>query len=117
MKAKELLIDNYYLRKGEVFQMDSHELLKILDSGGEYNYEPIPLTEDWLEKFGFHKEGGENYNWFLEDFTLEVFGTKLPIEQREYRFRRYGNETKVLFVHQLQNLIYCLTNQNLKISI
>ena len=76
--------------------------------------EPIKLTEEWFLKFGFKKEGGEYYNLFLKEFTIEVFGTKLPINDREYRLRSYGNELKLFYVHQLQNLYFILTGLELQ---
>lgn len=76
-------------------------------------YDPIPLTEEWLVRFGFSDEGC--YGWFStvsnDDFEVvkeedmwmlidEVAGKERPLTHFEY-------------VHQLQNLYAVLTGEEL----
>ena len=65
---------------------------------GLKNIKPIPLTEEWLVKFGF-KKGVKG--WFK---TLD----------KNYKFNLYlYHDSKYKSVHQLQNLYFALTNEEL----
>ena len=69
----------------------------------------IPLTEEWLEKFGFTK-GKFNYKWqfgnFIYDQKLKLW-TWFGVQLHDYLIE---------FVHQLQNLYLALTGQELTIK-
>lgn len=75
---------------------------------------PIPLTEEWLLKFGFEKIG-ENYenDWLLIHTHLKTkelhFILNLP-NSHQY------NITVLNYVHQLQNLYFVLTGEELTIK-
>lgn len=91
----------------------------------EYYYNsitPIPLTEEWLLKFGFQKQYDE-YVWDYKGCRIEkiVWGDDEP----DWKFRRIlGNELPywkhetpaINFVHQLQNYIFCLCGHELTIK-
>lgn len=66
--------------------------------------EPIPLTEEWLVKFGYTKSKCDTYWWNDNNITLyyNVFD-KLS--------NYYGYELK--YVHQLQNHYFALTGEEL----
>jgi hypothetical protein len=135
MEAKELRIGNYV----EGIGMEE-PIRKILDSIG-YNYKtekyelddidiqyfkPIPLTDEWFEKFGFHKDGEywcrgiydykycfEYRDWaknwaFYQEFTDSPHehdnGVKYPIS------------FDIEHVHQLQNLYFALQHEELKLK-
>ncbi len=81
-------------------------------------YKPIPLTEEWLLKFGFSKSVRENYNdmykdlsarmvlWFNEGNIAEM---DLIQDEKHISFK-HGH---IQFVHQLQNLYFALTGEEL----
>lgn len=87
---------------------------------------PIPLTEEWLVNFGIIKkyyenqfeEGGfekdENgkrfYFWVKGAFNLEIQSNG------EIWFEVYSHYIHVKFVHQLQNLYFALTGEELTIK-
>ena len=87
-------------------------------------YEPIPLTEEWLLKLGFslkdykegyigieHKAGG-----IITDFVLtypKVMGEFQKHFAWEHSKWKYNT---IEYVHQLQNLFYILTNEELTIK-
>ena len=65
-------------------------------------YTPIPLTEEWLVKFGFVKNiDCEGYNLngliFLNGYLTD--SQRKPLQ----------------YVHQLQNLYFCLTGEELSL--
>lgn len=105
--ANELRIGNflYYKNSNDLAIVEIiHK--KHFDCRDEYgiftpndNYEPIPLTEEWLLKFGFaerclivgnHKIEYENNNFWLND-----------------------NGIILNHVHQIQNLFFSLTGEEL----
>lgn len=77
--------------------------------------EPIPLTEDWLVKFGFNKSGDNCYRLGqLKQMTNQLQkGTT-----GHGSFFMYGSIifTHIKHVHQLQNLYFALTCEELTIK-
>ena len=81
--------------------------------------DPIPLTEEWLIKFGFNLDEGVGV-WFGPKyaepayyFTLWASYGKHPV-----RFTRNNpsDTIDILYVHQLQNLYFALTGEELTIE-
>ena len=78
-------------------------------------YAPIPLTEEWLERFGFTYEGRTYMG--LDEFTNQGF--IVLREQDQYMFC-YENangdyvDLEIETVHQLQNLYFALTEEEPK---
>jgi hypothetical protein len=73
--------------------------------------QPIPLTEEWLLKFGFEKRG-IYYHFPKHDiFKLEQYKLK-----NAYWLRYYTESidcVRINSVHQLQNLYHALTGEEL----
>jgi len=76
------------------------------------DWQPIPLTEEWLIKFGFNAVGDE---YWTNDYV------KIPIEEKRLGgtmlltpYTGYAKELK--HVHQLQNLYHALTGEELTIK-
>jgi len=67
--------------------------------------EPIPLTEDWLVKFGFEKRFGNEFWKNNMEFDINTIG--------KVRFHWSQKVTYVDSVHQLQNLYFALTGTEL----
>lgn len=72
----------------------------------------IPLTEEWLIKFGFKKTwfGYENISTGIEIEPLENGDYTICINANEYHI---GENFK--YVHQLQNIYFALTNKELEL--
>ena len=83
-----------------------------LASGANPNEcEPIPLTEEWLIKFGFIKFNG----WFfLETRFTSIYISPLTGYCSIGANEEYDFPYKVLYIHQLQNLYFALTGEELK---
>jgi hypothetical protein len=100
MKANELRIGNYvYDTLGKVntyIVKEPHNQVK-----------PIPLTEEWLLKFGFERSG--LYNVKDEVYVYDEYG--LTDTGFEYRFNY--TQIKLKYVNQLQNLYFALTGKEL----
>jgi len=94
----------------------------------EYNdehledYEPIPLTEEWLLKFGFENKGhGFSDNIYYKQEELLNWGHRVIMSNTgivlQHGFMNQWSElTSVEYVHQLQNLFHALTGEELTIK-
>lgn len=86
-----------------------------------HNLMPIPLTEEWLLKFGFIKDDSgvemddpDYCEWYERDFP--VIGTLCQSSDKEYLFDMETDTLRIKYVHQLQNLYFALTGEELTIS-
>jgi hypothetical protein len=81
---------------------------------GLCDIEPIPLTEEWLLKFGAIKcDSPEEQGYFLGKYR--VFANSLS--QINFCFFDFGDWYQhIEFVHQLQNLYFALTGVDLQLS-
>jgi len=109
MTSIELRIGN--IIKQGVIESIGISLIQVSDTIYESEViEPIPLTEEWLIKFGFklkHKyyEHNENYLefWIINDkMFCEYKGASI-----------YDN---INYVHELQNLHFAIYKRELKIN-
>jgi hypothetical protein len=78
--------------------------------------ESIPLTEEWLEKLGLTKSTLDNdfepnepkwYSWIKGVFNLEIQ------QNGEIWFELYSHYKHIKWVHELQNLYFALTEEEL----
>lgn len=74
---------------------------------------PIPLTEEWLLKFGFIKmDWTENENCYEKSFVLQ--------KDDKEGYNLMDNDVATLqqfkYVHQLQNLYFALTGEELTLK-
>lgn len=129
MEAKELRIGNWILNGiNEEFQVngitiDYFELGQSMF--GEFK--PIPLTEEWLIKFGFDKNINEmqvdgiemklqisgydrDGSWFSSCGTMDGGLVVLCLCRGNY----FSNN--IMYVHQLQNVFFALTGEELTIN-
>lgn len=59
IEAKELRVGNWISKDGEIFQASGYTILGV--EHGDFQVDAIPLTEEWLVKFGFEFNGGMGY--------------------------------------------------------
>ncbi len=125
MEAKDLRIGNLILCK-ELFDDYSYrkvdEHIIVVDAVtlrlGDFENKliPIPLTEEWLVSCGFKRD---EYSLFVKEgflFSLE-FNQHNPVILSVMDYRSRPNKiTSLSFVHQLQNLFFALTGEELTIK-
>jgi hypothetical protein len=134
MKASELRIGNYVNVPNyeqcpfriDAFEHCSEKFIKVAQevklNGFEVhpitwygdNLQPIPLTVEWLLKFGFEKSG-------LWTYVIELQGNlKLVYYLGEkgwsIGFKSYSDFSNLYYVHQLQNLYFALTGEELTLK-
>jgi len=129
MKANELRIGNFIN-----YEQTTHVILTVStteadeyaysrwieEKGAEFYFHtldiinPIHLTEEWLIKFGFEKVGS-NYQkaWLLLHGNIKT-GT-MDFLLNEPITGKY-KATVLQYVHQLQNIYFCLTGEELTIN-
>ena len=117
------------LRVGNYIQNDLQgRILEILSVSGDLvfieenpqNYSPIPLTKEWLLRFGLEKL--DTVTWKI---TTGIF-IRLPEQGDMWDIYRSTNNRagdfsglgirRIRCVHELQNLYFALTGQELTIS-
>ena len=115
MKASELRIGNLCIQYGDICPIESGE---EIDDCAQYpdKYEPIPLTEEWLLKFGFQKITGWSKNEFCSlhtgyiEFQWDKDGMMISIEDQNLTL------SHIKYVHSLQNLFFSLTGNELTLN-
>ena len=77
-------------------------------------FEPIPLTEEWMLKFGFEKH--DFYyaiNWGINGVLIMKYLVPYSLFAMELGI---GFKKTLQYVHQLQNLYFDLTGEELTIN-
>lgn len=116
MKATDLRIGNVVMLYGTetlIHPTDFKKWVKSSDNWEMSAFEPIPLTEEWLIKFGFNKDGilfekEKNAQFAVKKWTVGCFDEWII-------FWGYSRlvKTDIKYVHQLQNLYHALTGEEL----
>ena len=129
MEAKELRIGNYVKYAKEVlkFAGQTTEITWMSLEDTSFYY-PIPLTEEWHNKFGVVKNGFNNFEYALP--RKNNMGIKI-IFNGEYVMLRQGFggvkddivviwnkdvSKRDMYVHEWQNLYYTLASKELTLK-
>lgn len=76
---------------------------------------PIPLTEEWMLKFGFENSYRSDFTVTMQHATNDKFGIKINVSTG-MSLVYLGIPIRIEFVHQLQNLYFALTGEELTIK-
>ena len=120
IQTNELRIGNYV---GGLFDTEQVSVIKAITEN-DFSYErisdeeyfignsikPIPLTEEWLLKFGFEKLVGWDDMEYFNSNGIHIY---LCGNDKENWFE-YENDVLIKSVHQLQNLYFALTGKELE---
>lgn len=142
IKAEELKINNWFEYDGEYYQVNSINEPKLKETDYRVSFRnnsktkpvyclhPIPLTEEILIKCGFgkvnitHRDNSVSYGVFKK-YPILIEENKLYENEDKYTVSRFApseiNETNYLlhmdYIHQLQNIYFALTGEELKINL
>ena len=113
MKASELRIGNLLLCRGGVSEVlevyESHIKTEKEDKIPMRIVQGIPLTDEWLLRFGFEKN---TTSWVYLQSSKNVKAIRVRI-QGKYLFY---NDRIISAVHQLQNIYFALTGEELTLK-
>lgn len=121
--AKELRIGNWvYSSEQEPIRIEGVHNKKGVFHGFWHNaiVYPIPLTVEWLERFGFkYSQNEETYlgvnSFFIEDRSTDKLSKNVDKEAfGVWSWQSYLREVK--YVHQLQNLYFAITGEELEVK-
>ena len=118
IQANELRIGNWIL-----WNMPGGSIQPILVASiplDDDNYSPIPLTTEILEKAGFEKD--EDYTThegkMYVSFNLPDGTTIDKLGDNDFEYHVWDNyEKHIKYLHQLQNLYFALTGEELEINL
>jgi hypothetical protein len=128
MTAQELRLGNWIKLHGDFFQVTPKMMTAYLQNG-IYHTQPIKLTEEWLEKAGFEfydydvfdsdnetetylsyrRKHSSKSLWYVVNLNPDGIGEFCI----EWEWAETGVISRIQFVHQLQNLYYAVTGQEL----
>lgn len=125
LKTNELRIGNLVIYASKIVEIEGINKNTIYHSKGQFDqniepaYEPfrqIQLTEDWLLKFGFIKDQPEG--WFYKQ-PIDILNQRFLLFKHKdlpYYYADGCFSPYLKYVHQLQNLYYSLTGEELRLS-
>ena len=128
MKANELRIGNYIklmfnYEDYELLQVTSDELVDVDKKRADY--EPIPLTEEWLYKFGFKDIEKSDNDYITYTDSNHDYYLQLDVRRRDGKYTILDNSfddlrdfsmVDISYVHQLQNIYFVLTGEELTLN-
>ena len=110
MKATSLRIGNKVDLYGNTATIQGVDFVKHYSEGNKNfdRFKPIKITDEWLTAFGFINgiidAKHNNIVWFRNHLVIKgMLGTILP--------------TECIYVHQLQNLFFAMTGNELDLKI
>ena len=122
MKETELRIGNIveiihidYGRK--INAINVYDLVSIHEESESLSFHPIPLTEEWVKKFGFESDFDRILPYQIGYKKNEIVLDSnfiLTVEGQVSDLHSLGKELK--FVHELQNLYFALTGEELTLQ-
>ena len=123
MKASELRIGNFYNQFGNITEVDWSILKELKDAPIDQLWcKPIPLTEEWLINFGMEYTDGFSSSRRLYFNNHEYDLSQVTYNEKEGLLRFSNGHPKgtsliphIKYVHQLQNLYFALTGEELTI--
>ena len=114
MKANELRIGNWFYgdcTNGENHKITPEEILDLHQDPLDDYYQPIQLTEEWLLKFGFIDKSLN-----FDDYRCSMYWDGNYMHISDNRDTNYSVMAQCNYVHQLQNLYFALTGEELTVT-
>jgi len=120
MKASELRLGNLVMDGKDIEQVNARMIDMLVKI--EADFDPIPLTEEWLLKFGFDKVGIALTSIAIAPLnlpcTFNLPNTPFSFCQGKFILTTSTGDfcVNTEYVHQLQNLYFALTGEELVVN-
>jgi hypothetical protein len=116
IKAEELRVNNIYMHRSTPDALTIHHKLSAVCNSDEWN--PIPLTPEWLERCGFAKGDAYDIEHDIERGEEHYWHNDRLIWRHRLKNKRVDEcYDHINCLHQLQNLYFALTGEELKIEL
>lgn len=119
IKANELRLGNLILNRHneiDIVADRTFQDFRYPKMDGDYGYRGITLTEEWLLKAGFNKQSLSGmHNCFVIKRKNNYHFT-LYESENSYNINNRMLEVDIKYVHQLQNIYFALTGEELVFS-
>ncbi|MES2240460.1 MAG: hypothetical protein V4497_09415 [Bacteroidota bacterium] len=118
MKAEELRIGNW-VDTGDFHLPRYKGNYKVKDEWFKWanKFKPIPLTEEWLLNFGFKKSNNATKFYTFDKDKLSIHLKSVHYNDGRTYFNSWCiMEKQIEYVHQLQNLFFCLCGEEITLS-
>lgn len=109
MEAKGLMVGNYLKKEGVVVEIDARSIFDMFNDNPKY--EPIQLTKVWLVLFGFELD--HIFEWYDKNVIGISFKEDRMVQELEYSYNQFEIPQ---YVHQLQNIYFILTGEELTLK-
>ena len=124
MTAIELRIGNWVYNSTtkenmQVYPMMIPQLHRIENENGsleDCNIKPIPLTEDILLKCGFETSQWDCHSTFRKNICSDGC-IVISLEHKHVEIGDLTLDIEIKYLHQLQNMFYCLCGKELEINL
>lgn len=121
MQSEELRIGNYVKAEGHVTKITGILHYDVYTRSGTYGVvylEPIPLTEELFLKFGFEKCDKLNYSGLWKKggnnfFDFDKYSPWVILYKFDVDLVRVAS---IKHVHQLQNIYYSITGEEITLK-
>jgi len=124
MEATELRLNNFVIYEGEIvpvigMENNNNGLFVKIDSAtviDQKKLKPIALTAEWFSRLGFKEvyRSSTRVRFDLPNYCR--FDFDLSSNKILEGFLFFGNYIKCNYLHQLQNIYFTLTGEELKIE-
>jgi hypothetical protein len=111
MEVTELRIGNFVEINNKIIIMDTRIFHAVIHGFEGYEPKPIPITEYWILKFGFNKSNRLDLGELKPCYV--IFSLAVMIRHSSFFIDWIGGNTEIKYVHQLQNLYFALTGEEL----
>jgi hypothetical protein len=119
MKASELRIGNWIAHEPTID--DWEEIIVrpgtiIQCEISPDSFMPIPLTEEWLLKFGWELDHESNDLKSFINYKLDLDAINFSPSRNEFYYNCWEDSKCPKYVHQLQNLYFAFTGEEIVVK-
>ena len=125
MNAQELRIGNYVYYNDKIISIAPNAILEFYYIGETHSqskvdrrdYKPIQLSEEILLKCGFRKDKSLKKSYTKDKIRIENFSENIFSVRKQIDIESSLWLNDVNYLHQLQNIMYSIENQELEINL